>query len=309
MNTEKLGAFGAGEITDALKAGQLALYLGPFVTSLKIAHKGAIAFFQDMYRDCPVSLGGDVLADYSLALKAPNRFRRYVRKQIVPDPGFYFPSVPLPAHMAPLALEMGLNLCVALQCFRHLIFHAGVVEKDGAGVMIAAASGGGKSTLTAALMQEGARLLSDEFAILDMAAGALKAYPRPVSLKNTSIDVVSDFAGAGAVGGRLTGTPKGAVAYRRARDSDIAAMDRDSVPKLILFPKFTAEAAPKAVRLEPADAAMQLIASSPNYHVIGRKAFDALMTMMDGMAAYELEYGSTEDSLGLVDDLWREHSP
>lgn len=301
--TRLLGDVGPSELRRALKHQQLYLDLGPFRTRLGMVEPNAITFFQKQYANCPVVVGGEHVADHTLRLRAPNRVRRYLKPQIMPDPGFAFPTVPLPARLSPLTLEMGLNLCVALQCFRFLIFHAGVVAKGDNAIVITARSGGGKSTLTAALMEQGYRLLSDEFAILNLESARLQPYPRPVSLKNESIDVVKALTDEGAVSATLTGTPKGKIAYRRARHNDLEAMQTTARPRLVVIPKFQTGALPTTKPLDTADAAMQLIASSPNYQVIGEQGFQTLMTMLDGIQAFEMTYGSTEDSLRLIAEL------
>ncbi|MFC4349727.1 HprK-related kinase A [Kordiimonas lipolytica] len=307
MTARPLETYVKADAIRALKSGALVLELGPFSTRVKLSDRRSVAFFLDMYADCLVTLEDGALSDFSLTIRPPNQFRKYFRRQIVPDPGFGFPAAPLPVSMSPLALEMGLNLSVALQCFRYAIFHAGVVADGDQALIIAAKSGGGKSTLTAALMEEGWRLLSDEFAILDLEEASLRGYPRPVSLKNASIDVVRGFAGENQVSDTLYGTPKGSIAYRRPRRGDLERMALPARPRVIVFPAFTEGAAPRCQEIDLADTAMQLIASSPNYQVIGERAFTGLMTMLDGMKAYEIEYGSTEDSLALVSDLWRRH--
>jgi serine kinase of HPr protein (carbohydrate metabolism regulator) len=63
------------------------------------------------------------------------------------------------------------------------MFHAGVVAKDGVGLIMPAASGSGKSTLAAGLSYRGWQLHSDEFGLLDMETVELVPYPRAVSLK------------------------------------------------------------------------------------------------------------------------------
>ncbi|NVJ69284.1 MAG: HprK-related kinase A [Alphaproteobacteria bacterium] len=290
-------------VFNALSEKRLALKLGPFATRLNIGDELTQRFILDMYQEAQVEIGNELLCDFSMTVRPPNLYRRFFRKQIVPDPGFNFPAVPLPSALSPLALEMGLNLNVALQCFRFAIFHAGVVAKGSEALIISAKSGGGKSTLTAALMEDGFRLLSDEFAILDIQDATLKAYPRPVSLKNQAIDVVKAFAGSENVSATFTDTPKGNIAYRRIRASDVAAAGQPASASIILFPEFVEGAAPQITQIDLADAAMQLIASSPNYQVIGEPAFTALMVMLDGVQAFEIKYGNTEDSLEIVHDL------
>ncbi len=306
MNPAPISSVGVGALSLALKKGQVNLHLGPFVIALQSPRVEVARHLSDLYRDVPATLGARELSDYSLKVDAPNLLRRFIRPHIVPDPGFQFPAAPLPVPMAALALEMGMNLCVALQCFRYVIFHAGVVARGDQAVLLAAQSGGGKSTLTAALMEQGFRLMSDEFGILSTDKALLHAYPRPVSLKNESIDIVRDFAGTDSVSQRLQDTPKGDIAYRRARADDISAMSQPAKASLVLFPRFQPGSAASATQIEVAEAAMSLIASSPNYDVIGETAFQALVQMLDGARCFELTYGNTADSIQLVEGLLSE---
>nr|WP_281500842.1 HprK-related kinase A [Kordiimonas marina] len=299
--------YGRRAVRQALRRGTLVLHLGPFAMQLKADSRALLAFLLSMYGACHATLEAGVLADFSLHVRAPNMIRRFVRRQITPDPGFYFPTVPLPRPMAPLALEMGMNLAVALQCFRFAIYHAGVVADERGAIAISAFSGGGKSTLTAALMEEGFRLLSDEFAIMGLDEPGLYPYPRPVSLKNASVEIVRAFAGAEEMSTTLTGTPKGDIGYRRARPHELEMMHEPAMPKLLLFPQFSLDAEPRAEKVEPGDAVMRFIAGSPNYHALGEAAFGSLMAFADSVAAYDLHYGNTADSIALVKDLWREH--
>lgn len=60
--------------------------------------------------------------------------------------------------------------------------HAGVVAIDERAVLLPAISGGGKTTMVAALLAEGARYLSDEFAVIDP-AGRVHPYPRNLAIR------------------------------------------------------------------------------------------------------------------------------
>lgn len=65
----------------------------------------------------------------------------------------------------------------------HYLIHAGCVVVRGRGVVIAAASGFGKSTLCAHLAARGASLLSDELAPLDRSDGSICPAPFPVGIR------------------------------------------------------------------------------------------------------------------------------
>ncbi|TXL12561.1 hypothetical protein BMR05_15020 [Methylococcaceae bacterium HT4] len=83
-----------------------------------------------------------------------------------------------------------MNWCISSQLNTYLIIHAAVIEKSGYAVIMPAPPGSGKSTLTASLIQEGWRLLSDELTIIDVQNACVVPFPRPVSLKNESIDII-----------------------------------------------------------------------------------------------------------------------
>lgn len=291
------------EMHRSLMKGQLEMSLGPFSMRLQATDKTLPVFLADVYRDAPVRTELGDVTDVSINVRAPNFFRKYFRPQVIPDPGFIVPAVPLPPRLSPLAFEMGLNLSVALRCCRFTTFHSAVVANEKGAILISAQSGGGKSTLASVLMNEGYRLFSDEFGLLDMKEACLWPYPRPVSLKGTSIDIVRERTGEDWVTDKLSGTPKGDIAYRRVRPSDVAAADTPARCKLILFPVFTEGASPRAKELPKAEALMRLIPSSTNYHLLGEPAFESLIKMVEGARAYQIVYGRTEESLVMARDL------
>lgn len=71
-----------------------------------------------------------------------------------------------------------------------LVLHAGAVARDGAVVVIAGASGRGKSTLTAALVQRGFAYLTDEVVALDPATWTVLPYPKPLDLGRAALELL-----------------------------------------------------------------------------------------------------------------------
>lgn len=74
--------------------------------------------------------------------------------------------------------------------------HAGAVERDGIVVAITGASGRGKSTLTAALVQRGFAYVTDELAAVDPATRAVLPYPKAIDLDAASCRLLDLSAGA-----------------------------------------------------------------------------------------------------------------
>lgn len=73
-----------------------------------------------------------------------------------------------------------IHLTIAEYAEPEVFVHAGAVLVDGRAIVLPGRSYAGKSTLTLALIERGATLLSDDFAVLD-ANGDVRAYPVPVS--------------------------------------------------------------------------------------------------------------------------------
>ncbi len=77
-------------------------------------------------------------------------------------------------------LESSLQIYVAEFAQPHLFLHAGVVQWLGMTIVLPGSSFAGKSTLTRALVNEGATYFSDEFAVLDL-DGRVRPYARKLS--------------------------------------------------------------------------------------------------------------------------------
>ena len=303
MTQALLSSFTSSELRKALKVGTFTLNLGPFSHLVSGYSEALVEHLYHMYADCHVELSPTDVTEVILNIRAPNVLRRFVRPQVTPDPGFQVPTVPLPRSMAALAFEMGLNLSVALKCCRFVTVHAGVVADERGAIIMSAESGGGKSTLTAALMCQGYRLFSDEFALISLGDGTLNPYPRPISLKQESIPIVREIAGADRISKPLTGTPKGDIAYCSVKADDLRRESEPAQARLLLFPKFALGATAQARKLSPAEAVMRLIPASTNYSLLGEPAFQALLSIVKRAPAYEITYGSTEHGLELVQEL------
>lgn len=299
----------AADISPALRKGTFTLTLGPFAHLVKGPSHHLLPHLASMYGDCEASLEPSNVTEIMLRLRAPNVFRRFIRQQISPDPGFEVPAVPLPISMVPLAFEMGLNLSVALKTCRFVTIHAGVVEKGGSAIIMSAASGGGKSTLSAALHGQGYNLFSDEFALMDLETAEVRSYPRPISLKQNSIPIVRELLGPDRISEVISDTPKGDIAYARVSNASLTSTQSSAPVKLILFPNFQVGAQAVARRLNPAEAVMRLVAASTNYSLLGEPAYRTMVSLVKGAQTYEITYGTTEESVRLVGELFGGASP
>jgi HprK-related kinase A len=246
----------------------------------------------------------DGVCDFTVRLEAERPWRRWLRPSVAIRGDYVLPdAAPLPLALGLLAAEMGMNLQMALGQRRYLLLHAGAVERDGRALLLTGDSGAGKSTLSALLGERGWRFMGDEFALLDLACGRLHPFPRAVSLKNDAVRLF-DGVSAERLGPVLAGTPKGTIRHLRPNGAAIAAMGEVAQPALILFPRF-GDGLPAAARpVGAAELFMRLTQASTNYVALGRRGFDSLTRLCKSVPAAAIDYGSSEEALALVEQLW-----
>lgn len=244
----------------------------------------------------------DGFVDFDLELLAGRGrrppFGRNVRLHVDGRPLF----APVPLAQAYAMFEWGLNWCIAMRSDRFLLVHSAVVERGGKALLLPAPPGSGKSTLCAALVLRGWRLLSDELSIVAR-DGTLVPVPRPVSLKNASIDVIREFEPAVVIGGEAHETIKGTVAYMRPGAESVARQSERAVPGWIAFPKFETGASRLLTPYSKAQTLVYLAANSFNYHIHGERGFELLGDIVDRSECFRLTYGSLDDALRCVDEM------
>lgn len=194
------------------------------------------------------------------------------------------------AQLVPV-FEWGLNWCVASYQHQYLAIHAAVLERGGKAIILPAPPGSGKSTLCAVLMQEGWRLLSDEMCLIDLQSGLIWPYVRPVSLKNQSIALITQWYPDAQLRQITSGTTKGTVGYLLPSDLSWQAYQQPAQPAWVVFPQYQPEQTELMLTpLPKADAFMHLAYNSFNYNVLADEAFTALSALVQRCASYRLEY-------------------
>jgi hypothetical protein len=81
-------------------------------------------------------------------------------------------------------------------------------------------------------------------------------------------------------------------------------MDVPAVPALILFPRFGTELSGAVRPVGAAELFMRLTQASTNYVALGRRGFDSLTGLCRTVPAAAIDYGSSDEALALVEQLW-----
>jgi HprK-related kinase A len=280
----------------------LALQIGPVAFRVGSAWPQPLDALRDLYAGYPQP---DGVCDFTVRLEPEKPSRRWVRPSVAIHGDYTLPdAAPMSLDHGLLAAEMGMNLQMALGQKNYLLLHAASVEKDGRALILTGESGAGKSTLAAMLGERGWRLMGDEFALLDLEDGMLRAFPRAISLKNGAIRIMEREAPPERFGPRLEGTPKGEIRHLRPNAAALAAMAEPARPALILFPRFGAAADARPVG--QAEVFMRLTQASTNYVALGAAGFAALTRLIEQCPAAAIDYPDAETALATVDALWEQ---
>ena len=280
----------------------LALQIGPVAFRIGSVWPGPLEALARLYDGYPEP---DGVCDFTVRLEPEKPWRRWLRPSVAIQGDYILPdAAPMSLAHGLLAAEMGMNLQMALGQKQYLLLHAASVEKGGRALILTGESGAGKSTLAAMLGERGWRLMGDEFALLDLEDGRLRAFPRAVSLKNGAIRVMEGEVGPERFGPRLEGTPKGAIRHLRPNEAALAAMADPADPALILFPRFGEAAAARPVGR--AEVFMRLTQASTNYVTLGAAGFEALTRLIARCPAVAIDYPDADTAIATVEALWKQ---
>lgn len=251
------------DFAQRLAGDGVGMQIGPFVVALRTDVASVSDTVYRLYADYPL-FSPEGLVDFHIHMKVPSLLRHWFRPQIQFAVDDELPFKPLPFSQAYPFFEWGLNWCIAKYSNQYLILHAAVVEKNGKAVIMPAPPGSGKSTLCAGLVSRGWRLLSDELALLSLSAADLTPVPRPISLKNQSIDVISRFAPDVIMGPRCEDTSKGTVAHMKPPVESVARAGDHAVPVLVVLPRYVADSEAILEPLASGQMILQLVSNTFN---------------------------------------------
>jgi HprK-related kinase A len=297
-----VSAISRAELGERLADTGIRLQTGAFVTCIKSSIPSIADGISLLYADYPMR-DADDFADFHVNLSRPAGLRRWFRPQVRFDYDGTTPFRPLPADQAFPMLEWALNWCVSSRAHRYLIIHAAVIEKDGFAAILPAPPGSGKSTLCAALVSKGWRLLSDELALVRLDTGELTPLPRPISLKNASIDIMRRYAPGGVFSRAVDDTVKGTVAHMKVPADSVARAAERTRAAWIIFPKYQAGAAPTLEPIAPARAFISVAGNAFNYSLLGGEGFEALAALIDSSQSFSFTYSVLDDAVDIFSRL------
>jgi HprK-related kinase A len=276
----------------------LSLRMGPVAAKVRTRLPQVADSITMLYADYPVADASDFI-DFDVAIRRPSSLRALWRPQVTFELEGEFPFVPLRGDQGFPMLEWGLNWCMYSVCHQYLTLHAAVLERGGKALILPAPSGSGKSTLCSGLLFNGWRLLSDELTLICPREGNIVPMPRPVSVKNASINVLSALIPQIRFGSRVEETNKGVVAHFAAPTDAVQRATERAIPAWVVLPRYVQGSPATLTPMPKARAFMSLIENAFNYDVFGIEGFHLLGSVIDRSTCFSFQYGQLPEAIAL----------
>lgn len=294
-----LSSLGRAGVHHALRSPRgLALRTGPVAVRISTPLAQVADSVLNLYAHHPLVADGEFI-DFNVTVRRPAGLRAWYQPQVVFHLDGQEPFNPLPGDQGFPLLEWGLNWCVYGMCHQYLVLHAAVLERGGRALIMPAPSGSGKSTLCAGLLFNGWRLLSDELTLIDPHDGMIVPIPRPVSIKNQSIEVLQALNPQMRLGSRVAETLKGVVAHFPPPAEAVAQAHVRAVPAWVVLPRYVPGLPATLTPISRARGFMHLVENAFNYDIFGAEGFQLLGSVIDRSQCFTFEYGDLPEAIAL----------
>lgn len=200
-------------------------------------------------------------------------------------------------------LEWVINRRTTLRLTSRLQLHAASLARNGRGIIMAARSSCGKSTLTAALVAAGWSYLCDEFAMINPKTLGLHAFPRALCLKQGSFDTAKRLGLALHKPGCYATAFKGPVAYIPPRTLSMPDVSDSHPVAAVILPQYRPDCEPRLIDIPPAEAVLALAELAFNRHAFGADAINMLTQICTGAHCCRLISNDLHATVALLDNL------
>jgi HprK-related kinase A len=293
---------GADRFASLLSTTGIGTYVGPFGVFLQVRVPALFEPLYEFYAGYPI-INGDAVYSFRAGMKPVRHLPRWYRRLVRFTVDNRMPHEDMPAEQALAVFEWGINLVIAMRSHCFLMLHSAVLEKEGTALLLPAAPGSGKTTLCVALAHRGWRLLSDEFGLVRPGTIECVPVPRPMALKNQSINVIRAFAPEAHVGPKIPNTRKGTVAHVRPPSDSVDRQPETAPVGHVVFPRWEADASLSLEPLSKQDGFMMLAMNAFNYELLGETGFRTACDVVAASSCHRLVYSDLDDAVTCLDHL------
>lgn len=298
----RAGELSAGEFENRLANEGVRIQFGPFIVRIRSDIPPLARLAHRLYSHYSLP-SPEEIADFHVEIARKRGLKGWIKPLSSFSLDGHSTFTPHIIEHAFPSLEWGINWCVSTRSHHLLMLHAAVVERNGLAILFPAWPGHGKSTLCAALIHSGWRLLSDEFGLVRPEDGSLLPIPRLIPLKNESIDVIKRFRPEAVIGPSFHGTRKGTVAHVRPPEDSIARSGETARPRWLVFPRWVADARLALEAIPKSEAFLMVATNAFNYEFLDETAFRLVSDMVSTCDCYSLRYSNLDQAIEALGDL------
>jgi HprK-related kinase A len=289
------------ELASSLRGGGVPIRMGPLLVRVGTSLPELVDPISLLYAQFPLG-SDDELCDFEARIEPARSWSFGGRSAIgLLDGEEAFDR--FPRRQALPMLEWLVNWGMFSRPNQFLLLHAAVIEHHGRALILSGKAGAGKSTLTAGLLCEGWRLLSDELAVVPPGRRVVLPVPRPIGLKNDSIGIIRRRWPDAVMGPACDDTRKGTVAHLRPPHESVRRAAEPAVPSWLVFPRFAAGAPTELRPVSRAQALLRAGGEALNYSLLGETGFEALAEIVDGCRCFDLSFRDLAEGLDEIDRL------
>jgi hypothetical protein len=186
----------------------------------------------------------------------------------------------------------------------HLVLHAGAVAIDGRGVLLPGGSNHGKSTLTTALVTDGAAYLTDEAAAITDEL-TIRPFPKSIALDPGSFPL---FPGLGPDAER-EGLARAVAGREWHVHPERVGSIADTTPvSVVVCPHWRAGVATRVTPVEPVEALHLLLGDAFDFTQGAGPVFDRLVRLVATVPVVRVSYSDSAAAMAAVHDVLADHT-
>lgn len=182
----------------------------------------------------------------------------------------------------------------------YYLIHAAVVAHNNKAIVLPARSGGGKTTLIAALLKSHFRYLTDEIGVIDPHTLKVHPFPKPLNIKIGSLSLFEDFGPEMEVIKKNEINIEDKIHHVLVKRSSIHPVDNPLPVGDIIFVEYDPRGKSRLTPISRANAIFELARCSFNQYRFKGKGIDILDGLVRGCECYELKFTEIGKGVNLI---------
>jgi hypothetical protein len=185
--------------------------------------------------------------------------------------------------------------------------HGGAVVKDGRGLILPAAPGSGKTTLTVGLAMNGFQCLSDDIALIAMQSLKLNPFPRNIFITEEKKAVFDRYGynlplrkSEWMDMGGWDFIPPHITSYEEILRRGLCAGEREFNVDFIIFPEYNPALKTELKEISSGKAMFKTIRESFNFHKLGERGLDIAYNLIESAECFKLTVNDLNEAVGII---------